>query len=125
MGQDDILKHRRLINWAYVFMFFALFTVITGVIAYLLSAKVAQAQDVEVWMQAQALWVMRSIMLFVATMIFAVLWFIPLHFYYWDTFLWVKGCTVVGVIFAFIAWMMLLNAFIKGLAKYIKNKAVF
>lgn len=125
MGQDNILKHRRLMNWAYIFMFFALFTAVTGVIAYLLSAKVAHAQDVEVWIQAQALWVMRSILFFITTSIFASLWFIPLHFYYWDTFLWVKGCTIAGIVFVFIAWMMLLNAFIKGLVRYVKKKAVF
>jgi hypothetical protein len=33
--------------------------------------------------------------------------------------------TVAGVIFSAIAWLFLLNAWIKGVAKYFKNKAVF
>lgn len=125
MTQDNIKQHRSLVGWAYFFMFLALLTIITGVIAYLLAAKVTQSQDVEVWINAQALWIMRTILLFTLMALFAALWFIPLHFYVWDAMQWVTGCTVVGIVFAFIAWMFLLNAFIQGLPKFLKNKAVF
>lgn len=125
MTQDSITQHHRLIGWAYFFMFLALFTVVTGLVAYGLAMKVAHAKDVEVWVQAQAFWIMRNIILFMLMAIFAVLWFIPLHFYVWDAMQWVTGCTIVGIIFSFIAWMFLINTFIQGFFKYLKKKAVF
>lgn len=125
MTQDNIKQHRRFMGWAYIFMFFALFTFVSGLAAYFLAAKVAHSEDVEVWVQAQAFWIMRNIILFMVMMAFAALWFIPLHFYTWDAMQWVTGCTIVGIIFIFIAWMYLLNSFIKGLPKFLKNKAVF
>ena len=79
----------------------------------------------EVWLQAQAFWVMRSIVIFTILALFAALWFIPLFFFYWDSALWVTGCTVAGVIFSAIAFLYLLNAWVQGLSKFFKNKAVF
>lgn len=125
MGQDNLERHRRLMTLSYVFMFLALFTVISAVIAYVLSRKVAQEDGAEVWMHAQALWVMRSVLLFIMLAVFAGLWFIPACFIYWDSVLWVKSCSVVGVIFAIIAWLYLLNAWMKGLSKYMQKKAAF
>lgn len=124
MGQDNLEKHRRYMAMAYMFMFLALFTVVSAVIAYLLARKVAQV-DAEVWMHAQALWVMRNVIIFVILAAFAALWFIPLIFFYWDSMLWVKACTVVGVVFSTIAWLFLLNAWIKGFSKYLNKKAAF
>ena len=124
MGQDNLEKHRRYMVMAYMFMFLALFSVVSAVIAYLLARKVAQV-DAEVWMHAQALWVMRNVIIFVILAAFAALWFIPLIFFYWDSMLWVKACTVVGVVFSTIAWLFLLNAWIKGFSKYLNKKAVF
>ena len=109
---------------AYMFMFLALFSVFSAVIAYLLARKVTQV-DAEVWMHAQALWIMRNVIIFVILAAFAALWFIPLIFFYWDSLLWVKACTVIGVIFGAIAWLFLLNAWIKGFSKYLNKKAVF
>ncbi len=43
----------------------------------------------------------------------------------WDSNLWVTASTVAGVVFSAIAWLFLLNAWLKGLSKYLKNKAVF
>ena len=125
MTQDNITQHHRLIGWAYFFMFLALFTVVAGLIAYGLAIKVAHAKEAEVWVQAQAFWIMRNIILFMLMAIFAGLWFIPLHFYVWDAMQWVTGCTIVGIIFSFIAWMFLLNTFVQGFFKYLKKKAVF
>lgn len=125
MGQDNSEKQRRSITTSYIFMFLALFTVITAVFAYWLARKVTMVGDVEVWMHAQALWVMRNAVIFLILAIFAALWFIPLIFFYWDSFIWVKACTVAGVVFSAIAWLFLLNAWLKGFTKYLQKKAVF
>lgn len=37
----------------------------------------------------------------------------------------VTGCTVAGVVFSLIAFLFLLNAWLKGLSRFVKNKAVF
>ena len=125
MGRDNLEGHRRVMTLSYVLMFFALFTVLTAVVAYFLSRKVAHSDTAEVWMQAQALWVMRSAIMFLILAFFASLWFIPSLFIYWDSVLWVKSCIVLGVIFSAIAWLYLLNAWLKGLSKYMQQKAVF
>ena len=125
MGQDNLKQHRRYMTISYVFMFLALFTIISAVISYFLARKVAVAETPEVWIQAQALWVMRSIIIFLLLAAFAASWFIPLIFFYWDSMLWVKACTVIGVIFSAISWLYLLNAWLKGFNKYLKSKAVF
>ncbi|MFT4020482.1 MAG: hypothetical protein QM666_03065 [Acinetobacter sp.] len=125
MAQNDIQQHRRRISMAYMFMFLALFTILSGIIAYFIALKVSQSQDAEVWIQAQALWIMRSVILFFFMAAFAALWFIPLFFFEWNASQWVTGVTVAGVVFAFVAWMYFLNCFINGLSKYLKNKAVF
>jgi len=125
MGQDNIEQHRRYVAISYVFMFLALFTIVFAVFAYLLARKVAIVDNAEVWIHAHALWIMRNVLLFTMIVCFAALWFIPLFFFAWDSALWVTGMTVAGVIFSAIAWLFLLNAWIKGVAKYFKNKAVF
>lgn len=125
MGQDNIEQHRRYVAISYVFMFLALFTIVFAVFAYLLARKVAIVDNAEVWIHAHALWIMRNVLLFIMIVCFASLWFIPLFFFAWGSALWVTGMTVAGVIFSAIAWLFLLNAWIKGLAKYFKNKAVF
>ncbi|WP_374667818.1 hypothetical protein [Acinetobacter sp.] len=125
MTTDNIIKYRRYLAISYVFMFLALFTVISSLFAYWFARKVAQLDSAEVWMQAQALWIMRTVLIYIIMAIFAALWFIPLFFYYWDTYLWVTGCTVAGVVFSGIAFLYLLNAWIKGVTKFFKNKAVF
>lgn len=125
MGQDNLERHRRLMTSSYIFMFLALFTVVTAVIAYVLARKVSQAESAEVWMHAQSLWVMRSVLLFLILAVFAGLWFIPACFIYWDSVLWVKACAVAGVIFSVIAWLYLLNAWLKGFTKYMQKKAAF
>ena len=125
MKQDSLTKYRRSIAISYVFMFLALFTVISGIFAYWFARKIAQVDNAEVWLQAQALWVMRNIIIYNVLSLFAALWFIPLCFFTWNSALWVTGCTVAGVVFALIAFLYLLNACIKGLSKFLKNKAVF
>lgn len=125
MGQDSLEQHRRYMTLAYAFLFLALFTIVSTVISYWLARKVTTVDHAEVWIQAQAFWVMRNAVLYLVLSIFASLWFIPLAFYPWDSLLWVKACTVIGVIFSAIAWLYLLNAWFKGFSRYMKNKAVF
>lgn len=125
MGQTNPEQHRKFITSSYLFMFLALFTVITAVLAYWLARKVAVANDAEVWIHAQALWIMRNAVIFLILAAFAALWFIPLMFFYWDSFIWVKACTVAGVVFSAIAWLYLLNILLKGFTKYLQKKAVF
>jgi len=125
MGRDNLERHRRYMTGSYLFMFLALFTVITVVLAYWLARKVAMVDDAEVWIHAQALWIMRNAAIFLIFALFASLWFIPLFFFYWDSFIWVKACTVTGVVFSAIAWLFLLNAWLKGFTKYLQKKAVF
>lgn len=125
MGQDNLKQHRRYMTISYVFMFLALFTIISAILSYFLARKVAMAEHAEVWIHAQALWVMRSVVIFLILAAFAALWFIPLIFFYWDSMLWVKACTVIGVIFSLISWLYLLNAWLKGFSKYLKSKAAF
>jgi len=125
MIQDNLSRLRRSIAISYVLMFFALFTVISGIFAYWFAHRVTQVDEAEVWLQAQALWIMRNIVIYMILVCFAALWFIPLIFFYWDSAVWVKGCTVTGVIFALIAFLFLLNAWLKGISRFFKNKAVF
>lgn len=125
MGQTNPEQHRKFITSSYLFMFLALFTVITAVLAYWLARKVAVADNAEVWIHAQALWIMRNALIFLIFAAFAALWFIPLIFFYWDSFIWVKACTVAGVVFSAIAWLYLLNTWLKGFTKYLQKKAVF
>lgn len=125
MGQDSLTKYRRYIAISYVFMFLALFTVVTAVISYFIARKILQIESIEVWLHAQALWIFRNVLVFLMMAAFAALWFIPLCFFTWDANLIVTGTTVIGVIFAFMAWIYLLNAWLKGVAKFWRNKAVF
>ena len=125
MGQDNIEQHRRYVAISYVFMSLALFTILFAAFAYMFARKVAIVDNAEVWIHAHALWIMRNVLLFIMMAFFASLWFIPLFFFAWDSAIWVTATTVAGVVFSSIAWLFLLNAWLKGLSKYLKNKAVF
>lgn len=125
MGKDNLSRQRRYITLSYVFMFLGLFTLITMFISYGLARKVAQVDQAEVWIQTHALWITRNLVIFLILTIFAALWFIPSCFIYWDSVIWVKACTVIGVFFAGIAWLYLINIWLKGLTRYLQKKAVF
>jgi multisubunit Na+/H+ antiporter MnhE subunit len=56
---------------------------------------------------------------------FLLLFGLFLSFFCMGQQLWVTASTVAGVVFSAIAWLFLLNAWLKGLSKYLKNKAVF
>lgn len=125
MGQDNYSKQHKYIAWAYVFMCLSLFMILPLILSYFLASRVVAVQNTEVWLNAHALWIMRNIVLFIFMLIFALLWYIPLAFYTWDSSLWMQGLTVLGVIFSAIAWLYLLNITIKGLSKWWQRKAVF
>ena len=124
MTKDSLIKYRRYIAVSYVFMFLSLFTVISIIIAYALARKVS-VSDAEVWLNAHSLWVMRNTVIYAILVCFSSLWFIPLFFVTWDSSILVTASTVIGVIFSFIAIVFLLNAWIKGIGKFFRNKAVF
>lgn len=125
MVKDAHSKYRGYLAMAYVFMFLALFTVVSGIVAYFLARIVQQSPGTEVWVNAQALWIMRTIVLYSILAVFSLFWFIPLHFYTWDSAIWVTATTVIGVVFVFIASIYLLNAWLKGLGRFFQNRAVF
>lgn len=125
MAKDNITTNRRNIAIAYAFMFLTLFTFVFGLFTYLLARKVSKSKNLEVWLEAQAFWIMRTVLIYTVIFLFAALWFIPLYFYYWDTFMWVTTCTIIGFVFAVIAFLFLLNSWLKGLSKFYNNKAVF
>lgn len=118
-------KNRRLILGAYVLMFLGLFSIIPTLLSYVFAYKVNKSEGEEVWLKTQALWIMRNIALYGILSLFAALWFIPLAFYPWDSQLWVKACMVVGTSLMLIAFLFLLNNFLKGMFKFMQSKAVF
>ncbi len=70
MKQDNLSRLRRSIAISYVLMFLALFTVISGIFAYWFARKVTQVNEVEVWLEAQALWIMRNIVIYMILGVF-------------------------------------------------------
>ena len=89
MGQNNLVQHRRYIAASYVCMFLGLFTILFAVIAYFLARKIAMIDGAEVWIHTHALWIMRSVVMFLMLAVFAALWFIPLIFFVWNSALWV------------------------------------
>ncbi|NHB59528.1 hypothetical protein [Acinetobacter shaoyimingii] len=125
MGKDNLSRQRRNISLSYFFMFLGLLTIVSVLISYWLARKVAKIDNSEVWIKTHSLWIMRNVVIFLILAVFASLWFIPAHFIYWDSVIWVKSCTVIGVFFSGIAWLYLINQWLKGLIKYMQKKAVF
>lgn len=118
-------KQGRSVLIAYLLMLLTVFTVVPLVIAYWLAIKTTNMPEVEVWLHSHGLWIARSILIFACIAAFAALWFIPLAFFVWDQFIWVTACTIIGVIFAVVAWLFLLNAWLKGISKFIRHKPVY
>jgi hypothetical protein len=125
MGQQQQKKLERQVLVTYMLMLLTIFTVIPLVITYWLAAKATNFSGVEVWLNSHVLWITFSLLIFFCIAVFAALWFIPLAFFVWDQHLWVTACTVVGVIFALIAWLYLINAWLKGIIRFFKRKPVY
>ena len=118
-------KQRTRILIAYVLMLLTVFSVLPLILGYWLASRAINMPDIEVWLHSHGLWIARNLLIFMSMAIFAALWFIPLAFFVWDQFIWVTACTIIGVIFAIVAWLFLLNAWLKGISKFIKRKPVY
>ncbi|MCH4249176.1 hypothetical protein [Acinetobacter populi] len=125
MGSEQQKKQEKRILMAYLFMLLTVFSIIPIIIAYWIAARVTHIPDLEVWLSSHAFWIVRSLIIFICIAVFAALWFIPLAFLMWDQYIWVTACTIVGVVFAIIAWLYLLNAWLKGISRYLKHKPVY
>lgn len=110
---------------AYMLMLLTVFTVVPLILTYWLAVRTSNMSDIEVWLHSHGLWIARNLLIFACMAFFAALWFIPLAFFVWDQFTWVTACTICGVIFAVVAWLYLLNAWLKGISKFIKRKPVY
>ena len=118
-------KQGRNVLIAYLLMLLTVFAVVPLILAYWLAIKTTTMPEVEVWLHSHGLWIARNLLIFACMAIFAALWFIPLAFFVWDQFIWVTACTIVGVIFAVVAWLFLLNAWLKGITKFFQHKPVY
>lgn len=125
MGKEQQKRQQKQILLAYVMMFLSVFTFVPIIFAYLLAMRLTHTEDIEVWLNSHALWIVRTLLIFICIALFAVLWFIPLYFFVWDQQTWVTACTIAGVIFAIVAWLYLLNAWLKGLIKFFQRKSVY
>lgn len=125
MVQAQQKKQQKQILLAYVMMFLSLFTLVPILLSYWLAARLTHVDDIEVWLNAHALWIVRTLLIFICISVFAALWFIPLYFFVWDQHTWVTACTIAGVIFSIVAWLYLLNSWLKGFMKFFQRKSVY
>lgn len=125
MGKEQHKKQQRQVLIAYFMMFLTVLAIVPMIIAYTIAMRLSYAPEMEVWLNSHVLWIMRSIMIFFCIAIFAALWFIPLIFVTWDQYIWVTACSVIGVVFALISWIYLLNSWIKGIIRFFKRKPVY
>lgn len=125
MAPSQHKKQGRSVLVAYLLMLLTVFTVVPLIFAYWLAIRTTTMPEVEVWLHSHGLWIARNLLIFACLAIFALLWFIPLAFFVWDQFIWVTACTIVGVIFAVVAWLFLLNAWLKGISRFIQSKPVY
>ncbi|MFB2539352.1 MULTISPECIES: hypothetical protein [unclassified Acinetobacter] len=118
-------KQQRMILIAYIMMLLTALIIVPSIVAYVLANNVLKQQGLETWLNAHALWIKRNIMIFVVMAVFAGLWFIPLFFVVWNANLVVTATTIIGGVFVAIAWLFLLNSFLKGIGAYFRRKAVY
>lgn len=125
MSAERQKKQQKQILTAYLLMLLTILSIVPMILAYWLAVRVTQTQDVEVWLNAHALWITRSLIIFMSMALFSALWFIPLAFFAWNELLWVNASVIVGVIFAIVAWLYLINAWLKGFIRYFRRKPVY
>ncbi len=125
MSAERQKKQQKQILTAYLLMLLTILSIVPMILAYWLAVRVAQTQDVEVWLNAHALWITRSLIIFMSMALFSALWFIPLAFFTWNEVLWVNASVIIGVIFALVAWLYLINAWLKGFIRYFRRKPVY
>lgn len=125
MAQKQQKQQQKRILMAYLLMLLTVFCLVPLILAYWLSIRSVNTPEMEVWLSSHGLWIARNLLIFACLAVFAALWFIPLAFFVWDQFIWVTGCTIIGVIFAAVAWLFLLNAWLKGISRFVKRKPVY
>lgn len=118
-------QQQRNILIAYIMLFFTAITILPSILAYALANYVSGQDPVETWLLTHAMWIKRQIVIFLVMVSFAGLWLLPLFAFAWNANLLVTGTTVIGGVFACIAWLFLLNSFLKGMSSYFKRKAVY
>lgn len=122
--EENIKQHQRILTIAYISFFCALLTGVMALPAYFLAWRVSQLPNVEVWVKTHCIWIMQNHFIFMLILLFAGVWFVPLAFVAWDSAMWVKSMMVTGVVFLCVAWLFLLNAFVKGIGRYLFKKSV-
>lgn len=125
MGQNQQKQQQRRVFTAYLLMLLTVFCIVPLIFAYWISMRLTNTPDMEVWLSSHCFWIARNLLIFICIAVFAALWFIPLAFFVWDQFIWVTACTIIGVIFAIVAWLFLLNSWLKGISRFIKRKPVY
>lgn len=125
MGQNQQKQQQRRVFTAYLLMLLTVFCIVPLIFAYWISMRLTNTPDMEVWLSSHCFWIARNLLIFICIAVFAALWFIPLAFFVWDQFIWVTACTIIGVIFAVVAWLFLLNSWLKGISRFIKRKPVY
>lgn len=125
MAQKQQKQQQKRILMAYLLMLLTVFCLVPLILAYWLSIRSVNTPEMEVWLSSHGLWIARNLLIFACLAVFAALWFIPLAFFVWDQFIWVTACTIIGVIFAAVAWLFLLNAWLKGISRFVKRKPVY
>lgn len=122
--ERQMQRQQRTLTIAYISFFCALLTGVMALPAYFLAWRISKSPDVEVWLKTHCTWIMQNHFIFLSILLFASMWFIPSAFIVWDSVMWVKSMTVIGAVFVGIAWLFLLNAFVKGIGQYLFKKSV-
>lgn len=113
------------LSLAYLFLLVALFTGIGVVLAYAVAWKIERNHKNEQWILAHARWIMRNSLIFSALLVLASIWFSPLLWTTWNADILTKSSIVLGSVILLIAFLYLLNAWLKGVGKLLFKKAVF
>lgn len=113
------------LSLAYLFLLVALFTGIGVVLAYAVAWKIERNHKNEQWILAHARWIMRNSLIFSALLVLASIWFSPLLWTIWNADILTKSSIVLGSVILLIAFLYLLNAWLKGVGKLLFKKAVF
>lgn len=113
------------LSLAYLFLLTALFTGIGVILAYAVAWNIERNHKNEQWILAHARWIMRNSLIFSALLALASVWFSPLLWTTWNADILTKSSVVLGSVILLIAFLYLLNAWLKGIGKLLFKKAVF
>lgn len=113
------------LSFAYILLLSALLTGLPAILAYIIAWKIEHQAQQELWISTHARWIMRNSLIFLTILLCASLCLIPLNFMAWNANMMAKSFTVLAGILAFIAFLYLLNAWLKGVGKLILRKSVF